>query len=236
MNTMRERAKEHFPTVLLTLLSIVQALALELLWSHLQEAEYLYILSPTAVALWLQILATFFGIVLIWVVYASNVMRFRWVPATSDSVYPFLIGVIEFMLIETLSTENVGLWFGFMAAVFGLMYWIAHITMKRARQDEDNAVFFRGVAPARLSDFYAEIATVTVLATLGSYLHLSGTRGALLILSLAAVNGVLIWQFFVAAHFWKRSVGEQDQLGEEDMVYREVSRADQVSSAADRDL
>ena len=86
MNAMRERAKEHFPAVLLTLLSIVQALALELLWSHLQKADHLFALSAVNVTLWLQIVATFFGIVLIWVVYASNVMRFRWVPATSDSV------------------------------------------------------------------------------------------------------------------------------------------------------
>ena len=31
---MRSRAKDHLPSVLLTLLSIVQALALQLLWEH----------------------------------------------------------------------------------------------------------------------------------------------------------------------------------------------------------
>jgi hypothetical protein len=33
---MRERAKQQMPIVLLTLLSIIQALALELLWSHIE--------------------------------------------------------------------------------------------------------------------------------------------------------------------------------------------------------
>lgn len=33
---MRERAKQQMPMVLLTLLSIIQALALELVWSHIE--------------------------------------------------------------------------------------------------------------------------------------------------------------------------------------------------------
>ena len=39
MNPLRDRAKEHFPTVLLTLLSIVQALSLELWWQYLSEVR-----------------------------------------------------------------------------------------------------------------------------------------------------------------------------------------------------
>ena len=113
MNPMRNRVKEHFPTVLLTLLSIVQALALELLWSALQETRPLFELTWTALTGWTQITATVLGIVLIWVVYASNAMRFRWVPTTSDSVYPFFIGLMEFMQIEYLGTENLGQWFFF---------------------------------------------------------------------------------------------------------------------------
>ena len=127
MNAMRDRAKEHFPTVLLTLLSIVQALALELLWSHLRESEYLFAFSWPAFISWIQITATLLGLVLIWVVYASNVMRFRWVPVTSDSVYPFLIGLLEFMLIETLGPDEIGQWLILMSVIFGMMVWgVAH--------------------------------------------------------------------------------------------------------------
>ena len=108
MSAMRDRAKEHFPMVLLTLLSIVQALALELLWSHVVEADYLYESPLDALVTWIQIAATFTGLILIWVVYASNTMRFRWVPVTVDSVYPFIIGVLEFMLVETLDPGETG--------------------------------------------------------------------------------------------------------------------------------
>jgi len=208
VNTMRERAKEHFPTVLLTLLSIVQALALELLWSHLRETPYLFEPSWITTIAWMQILATFLGLILIWVVYANNVMCFRWVPVTSDSVYPFLIGLMEFMLIESLGPDEIGLWFIFLAVIFGMMIWVAHANMRRARQDPDNAAFFSKFAPAKFSDFYTPIAIVCVLVLTGIYLHISGNQGFFAILALLTTNVILIGQFYAAALFWKRNVTE----------------------------
>jgi len=206
VNTMRNRAKEHFPTVLLTLLSIVQALALELLWSHLRETPYLFELSWITVISWMQILATFLGLVLIWVVYANNVMRFRWIPVTSESVYPFLIGLVEFMLIETLGPDQIGLWFMFMALIFAMMTWVAHTNMRRARQDTDNEAFFSDFEPALLRDFYPQIAIVCAIVLAGIYLLITGNRGLFALLALLATNIILVWQFYTAALFWKRTM------------------------------
>ncbi len=208
MNEIRDRAKEHFPTVLLTLLSIVQALALELLWSHLHEVDYLFELSWISVISWSQISATLIGIALIWVVYSGNVMRFRWVPTTSDSVFPFLIGLTEFMLIESLGPDQIGAWLLFMALVFGLMNWVAHTTMRRARGDSDNDAYFKKMKPAQLRDFYPGIAIVCGLTIAGIYMLLSGDSGILAMLALLATNGILGWQFYQAALFWKLSVAE----------------------------
>ena len=205
---MRERAKEHFPTVVLTLLSIVQALALELLWSHFGEADYLFEPTWIAVISWVQIATTFLGIALIWVVYASNVMRFRWVPTTTDSVVPFFIGLLEFMLVETLGPEQLGVWFVLMAALVGIMNWIAHTTMRSARRDQDNEAFFRGVAPATLSDFSPQIAMVTILALTGAYLWVTGDQGGFAITALLAIGALLTWQYREAAKFWKRSLAD----------------------------
>jgi hypothetical protein len=208
MNAMRERAKEHFPTVLLTLLSIVQALALELLWAHLHEAGYLFQPTWIAVLSWVQVIATLLSIVLIWVIYASNVMRFRWVPVTSDSVYPFLIGLIEFMLIDTLGADEIGQWLLLVAAVFGVMHWVAHTTMRRARQDSDNEAFFADVIPAQLRDFYPQFAVVGALALAGVYVLVSSETGIVTMFILLATNGLLIRQFHEAAVYWKRSIGD----------------------------
>ena len=208
MNAMRDRAKEHFPTVLLTLLSIVQALALELLWSHLRETEYLFEPSLIMAISWLQIFATLLGLVLIWVVYANNVMRFRWVPVTSDSVYPFLIGLSEFMLIEALGPNEIGLWFMFMVFVFAMMIWVAHAQARRARLDIDNEVVFRSYKRATLRDFYPQISIVCALLLIGIYLLISGNQGLVALLALMAVNSILGWQFYTAALFWKVTVAE----------------------------
>lgn len=208
MNAMRERAKEHFPTVLLTLLSIVQALALELLWSHLHDTAYLLEPSWTALISWVQIFATFLGLVLIWVVYANNVMRFRWVPVSSESVYPFLIGLIEFLLIETLGPDDIGLWLILMALIYGMMIWVAHANMRSARQDADNAAFFGSFEPAELRDFYPQIAIVCALVLGGTYLQITGDQGLLALFALLAITGMLGWYFYQTARFWRRTVTE----------------------------
>lgn len=210
MNEIRIRAKEHFPTVVLTLLSIVQALALELLWSHLHEADYLFEPSLIAAVSWLQIVATLLGIILIWVIYSGNVMRFRWVPSTSDSVLPFFIGLTEFMLIETLGPDQIGLWLLFMAVAFGLMNWVAHATMRQARLDGDNDAYFDKMRPAKLHDFYPGIAIVSALTVTGVYLLISGDTGIPAIFALLATIIVLSWQFQQAALFWEISVTDDE--------------------------
>ncbi len=209
MNTMRTRAKEHFPTVLLTLLSIVQALALELLWGHVVATGYLYSLSWMSALAWLQITATFVGLVLVWVVYASNVTRFIWVPSTSDSVLPFMIGVLEFMLVETLGPDEVGQWLICMAVIFAGMQWIGHSTMRRAREDDANAAFFAGRPRAGWNDFYAAASVVLVLAAAGVYEWLGAGPGTFTFIALTGTLILLSWQYYQSVIFWNRSVQEE---------------------------
>ncbi len=52
MNKMRARAQTQFPTVLLTLISIIQALALELMWSKIAESDFLWTLDINAIIAW----------------------------------------------------------------------------------------------------------------------------------------------------------------------------------------
>ena len=203
---MRNRAKEHFPSVLLTLLSIVQAIALELLWSHVTASDYLYEPTWIAALAWAQITGTFLTLILVWVVYASSAMRFRWTPVTSDSVYPFFIGLIEFMLIETLGPDEFGQWMLFIALAFAVMHWVTHANMKRARLDADNQTFFRKMEPARLRDFYPHLAVVGILVTAGVYLFLSANLGLPALFILLTTNGFLGWQFYTTAQFWERSM------------------------------
>lgn len=208
MKLIRDRTKEHSPMVLLTLLSIVQALALELLWSQVRESAYLFDMSWTALLTWLQVAASFLGIVVIWVVYASITMRFRWVPSISDSVYPFIIGVFEFTLVETLSPEYMGWWFVCMALIFGLMTWVSHMNMRRARLDGENDEFFTSLEPATTRDFYPAFITIFGLILVGTYLTVSGDRGIVALIAVIAALAVLVRQLIVTARFWEMSVAD----------------------------
>jgi hypothetical protein len=110
MDTIRNRAKEKFPMVLLTLLSIVQALALEFLWDHVRHRAEIFEISVIAFLGWLQIGASLIVIILIWLMYAGMLMRFRWTPTVTDSIWPFLVGLIQFLMIEIMGAEKLALW------------------------------------------------------------------------------------------------------------------------------
>lgn len=202
MKRIRERVKYHLPAVLLTLLGIVQALALELLWSLLQELDVLYEPTWLAATLWAQILASFIGIILIWVVYVSTVLRFEWLPAIGDSVYPFLIGVGEFILIEMVRLGFLGVWFLQMALIFAVMNWVSHHTLRRARAEAENAWFFQKIGPATFGDFYPAIAEVIGLSGCGICLIVFEAPAIVSLALVLIVNLLMLWQLYAAKRFW----------------------------------
>lgn len=208
MQELRDRARANLPTVLLTLLSIVQALALEFLWAHVRENGTLFELSRLSALLWIQLLTTFVGIMLIWIVYASHVMRLRWVPTTTDSVYPFVIGLLEFMLIEFLGPDEIGQWMICNSAVFGVMVFISHRTMRRARMDGANHAFFEHLEPATIKDFIPAFTTVSAGVLAGVYLIVTNDTGWPALIALLAAGGVIGYQFVSVASFWERSLSD----------------------------
>ena len=206
-NVIAERAKEHLPTVLLTVLSIVQAIALELIWSHVLEEEALYALTFESALGWIQVAATLLGIVLIWLTYGGLVMRFRWVPSTADSILPFLVGIIEFGLIAVLGPDRLGLWFLILSLAFGTVQWIVQDSMRRARLDPDNDAFFATFPPATFRDHVPAIVTIAALSGLGIALLATGDQGVFSLVCLLIAMLAILYQVYQADYFWKRSVG-----------------------------
>ncbi len=204
-NQIRRRAKANFPTVLLTLLSIVQAFGLELMWSHLGGADYLYVWSLTAVVGWLQLAANLLGILLIWLVYSDLVLRFSWVPTTTDATFPFAIGILEFAQIGALGPENIGLWFALLGVLFGAMAWISQSTMKRARHDSDNDDFFIRVSPATWRDHLLTIIPVAGLLGVGLVIWVSGDQEWFALTAVLFATGLLLYQIRMNHVFTQRS-------------------------------
>ncbi len=210
MNPLRDRAKEHFPTVLLTLLSIVQALSLELWWQYLSETRPVFRFELEALTLWAQIVTTIIGIAIVWVFYAGIVMRFRWVPATSDSLFPFFAGIVQFLLIDSLYSDSRGYWLCAMAVVFIGMMAILQLTMRRARRDPANALFFDKVRPASQRDFIAPGLLVLTLFVC-SYLVNAYDMGGLAMLATIFALVSLLFQLRGSARYWNESMRAEEQ-------------------------
>ena len=120
---------------------------------------------------------------------------------------PFLVGLIEFLLIDLMGPENIGRWFVVLAIIFIAMYVGNHKTMRRARADPANKEFFTSVAPATSRDFLPQIFRVSVIALSGAWLWQSGYMGWFAMLALLASVVLLGYETLNAARFWNRSMG-----------------------------
>ena len=207
MDSIRNRATDQFPMVLLTLLSIVQALALEFLWDHLRQRSDLYDYSWIALLGWLQIAATLMGIILIWLTYSGMVMRFRWTPSTADSILPFFVGLIEFLMIDMMGPDKLGRWMIVLAVVFATMIVVSHKVFRRARRDPANRGWFEQYSPATLRDFLPQIVVITAIVLFGGWLWQSGNYGWPALCALIATHAILGYEIYRAAEFWDQSMG-----------------------------
>ncbi len=208
MELIRNRATDLFPSVLLTVLSMIQALALELLWSRLHQSSYLWAADWNALLGWFQVTALLLGFLVVWLFYVSIVMRFRWLPSLQDSVVPFGIGILEFTLIDLMGPDSLGPWFYAMALIFALSTWASHTIYRRARQDPANREFFGSVPPATLRDFAPAIGAIAGIAFLGLVLQVSGDQRWLALGSLLVAIAALGNQIRMTRRYWQRSISD----------------------------
>jgi len=207
MDTIRNRAKDRFPMVLLTLLSIVQALALEFLWDHTRHRTEIFEISVVALFGWLQIVVSLYVIILIWLMYAGMLMRFRWTPTITDSIWPFFIGLIQFLMIEIMGAEKFAYWLIVLALIYATTDFINHKAMKRARIDPANREFFDRFLPATLRDFAPQITVVIALLLASSWIWFSGHQGWFAICTLVVSFIGLGYETHRAARYWNISMG-----------------------------
>ena len=208
MKSIRDRARRKFPSVLLTLLSIVQAVALETLWEQSRLRLDLFDASWVTVVSWLQLIATLFAIIFVWLSYVGIVMRFRITPVLSDLILPFFVGLIEFLLIEMTLPGRLGPWFIVLAVISAFIIYIRHDLFRRARLDPDNREFFEVVPAATWRDHMARIIPTVLFALIGIWLWVSGDEGWLALVSIVLVLISIASQTHFAARYWRLSVSD----------------------------
>ncbi len=200
------RTRELLPSVLLTLLSVVQALALEALWSAIRENPAIFQAGPSGWVFRLQVVAIFQGIVVIWLFYIGVVMRYSWIPRTRDSISPFVLGAGELSMVQLMGPDLLQYWFWALAGVFAFSAWISTSMFLAAFADPTNpdaAIETQDPLAGRWSSWLAAGA----IAICGGLVVAFGGDGAVAIACLVFANLLLLAQGFVIQHFWRLWAG-----------------------------
>ena len=193
---------------MLTVVSMIQALALELLWSRVGEEAPGWTPGWEALLGWSQIAACLLGALLIWLLYLSMVIRFSWLPTIRDSTVPFAIGLLEFSLIDRIGADSLVAWFGALALLFSVSIWISHVTFRRAREDPANREFFASVEPAGLQDYAAPLLSALVLFVLAAIFSVENDRGGFALASVLLANALIGFQIWGIRGWWQRALGD----------------------------
>ena len=211
MKTSTERARELVPALILTLLSMIQALALEFFWSKIGDSEFLWQWGWTAAIGWLQIAIMLEGILLIWVLYVSFVLRFSWLPSLEDTLLPFLIGLFEFAMIDLTEPTMVGPWMMLLALVFALAVLSSHTTMRRAERDPANAYFFNQISTIQGWRSYTHSgASIIGLMLIGLLLWWSSPAPWVVVLALLMALVAMFFQYLQARTYWLHSLTPEE--------------------------
>ena len=195
----------------MTLVSIVQALALEELLSNAFSADAVHGEGLDFVLRVLQIGGVFFMLVVVWHEYALGVVRFNYVVGLQDSLIPFAFGFSEFGLIEATYRAPLEYWFFWQALALGVGIWIYTHQMLRARNDPTAGDVAerhgRFSGPARIATMAA--AALTALA-MGALIVLERPSAPI---AVALVTALLLGQVSFAARSvsaWTELTGSRD--------------------------
>ena len=207
---MRKRALQQFPTILVTLVSIIQALALELMWSEITGADYLWELTVESVIAWGTITVTLLGILQIWVLYSTLVIGFTWRPTLRDSILPFVLGIQEFSLVSLIGSQFSALWLYVLASMFLFANYIAHISVRRARFEPENEAFFRNREPATWRDFRWAFFNIFTLTVFGILYTALGNSHTVALVAIVFANIALVVQMSGSRRLWRAILDAED--------------------------
>ena len=142
----RERAKESYSLFYITLISIISSLALSYYFATL-EWSTLFGLRLVNFIYMCKLLATFLMILLVWHEYVMSTLLFRWVIGYTDSIIPFLFGLVLFGAIRAIHMPT----YVWLAAQLGFIligwgaYWnqYSKVLLEPENENEFNVEFNR---------------------------------------------------------------------------------------------
>jgi hypothetical protein len=123
---LHHRLQDAFTPTYLTILSIIQAVALTDLVSVITAEHRVFTLVH-----WLLALLTFCVLIIVWNVYTIQGSIWYWIPDVRDAAMPFVVGALE-LLLNHMITQGISFWLLGLAGIAmmgtlgtGYMHWRA---------------------------------------------------------------------------------------------------------------
>ncbi len=88
---------------------------------------------------------------------------------------------------------------------------MSHGIFRQVSKDPSNREFFDKVEPARLSDYYPQLAGIGTLFGIGAVLYVTGTTGWFVLVSLAFAAGMLGREIKNTRGYYNLSIGEESE-------------------------
>ena len=205
----QQKLKDQFSSVYLTLLSVIQGVALADLALVVGTNSQQFTLTQ-----WVLVLVAFGSVITTWHQYTMHIISLDWIPDVRDALIPFVLGALE-LFFNHLIPLSLGGWL-FIGALFSgwgaLATW--H-TQRRAGQEAENLPLLNRVGRRlrwlRLALFGISpcLLLLAVASTLG---HVQATQQlntpagvlalAIALLVVAVISGV----FLVSVWYWQAIV------------------------------
>jgi hypothetical protein len=223
---LHHRLNDAFTPTYLTILSIIQAVALTDL-ATVVAAEY----RQFTVVNWLLALLTFAVLIIVWNVYTIQGTIWRWIPDVRDAAMPFMVGALELFLNHAI-TLGISIWLLGLAgiATMGAVgTWYMHW---RARTEAGNDQLLRYLRRHHLcfALYYAGGAALLLLLAWLNYVGGWGVaeRGqGVLAVSTALFVGACLGGAVIISHlYWSKAIvyARTGQLKHrKDVVKRQLS-------------
>ena len=203
---LHHRLNDAFTPTYLTILSIIQAVALTDL-ATVVAAEY----RQFTVVHWLLALLTFCVLIIVWNVYTIQGTIWRWIPDVRDAAMPFVVGALELYLDHTI-TQGMSFWLlglAGIAAMGAVGTWYMHW---RVRTEAGNSQLLRYLRRHHLlfALYYAGGAAFLLLLAWANSVRgweaAEGGQGVLAV-GTALMVGVCLSGAAIISHlYWRKAV------------------------------
>lgn len=191
--------KSSFTPIYLTVLSIVQAVALAELASVVADDYQGFTLVQ-----WALVLLTFLILIIIWNHMTTDAMTWAWIPDFRDSAIPFLLGAFELYQAHAILI-GLGPWlFGMVGGATLAVLEFFHVgrQVRQVRLEAENVALLRLFSNRRQSDLLQGIVGMVLFAVLGAASIAASSAEVADQPYLRAIGAVVSWVAVLLTGLW----------------------------------